>query len=50
MAKMLIIIHHATFIMIENTLPAADRVHANMHVADHMYRAADSAIATFVST
>ena len=37
-----------TSIMTENPFLAADRVHANMHVADHVYRAADSTIATFV--
>ena len=36
--------------MTENPLPAADHVHANMHVADHVYCEVDSAIATFVST
>ena len=36
--------------MTENALPEVDRVHASMHVADHVYRAANSAIATFIST
>lgn len=35
--------------MTQNPLPAIDGVLATMHVADHVYRAAESTMATFVS-